>query len=241
MAIGLKKPRQQFGATGSTGSPTTTGRKRCSSVAVVLALALMGAALTAPAASARPTAPSGAAPTNNCVVALTPGKANASSTNCYVSFTEAISAASGGAIANAPATAADAVQDPNFKSQLDASAERLSANAAASRAAGVYSGYVLSIEYDLVNYGGISLIFTGTAPCSTSRGNVDYQYTIPSTSFWRDRISSFQTFPNAVCWVDHFYNYNYGLPHTGYKSSRTSLPIVGGFNFNNNTRSLRWS
>ena len=239
MVIGFKKYGQQGGATGFTGSAKTARRKRAGSVAVVLAFALIGAALTAPAASARPVAPSGATSTNNCVVALTPGKAKAASTNCYANFTEAISAASGGAIANAPANAADAVQDPNFRSQLDTSAGRLSGKAAA--APGVYSGYVLSIEYDLANYGGISLIFTGTAPCTASLGNVDYQYTIPSTSFWRDRISSFQTFSNAVCWVDHFYNYNYGLPHTGYTSSRASLPTLAGVNFNNNTRSLRWT
>lgn len=206
-------------------SGSTTRRMR------VLTLAL---GLTLPGLALVPVAASAHADGDNCVIQVSKTSSAASSAKCFVTFTEAVRYASGGAISNAPANAAEAAKNPAFTNQLSNSNKK---SASPSRSAAAPQ-IIIGIEYDDANYGpGSSLTFFGTATCTGPTTDVDYEVDLPSN--WWDRISSFQTF--NVCWAKHYYLQAYGGASTSYQPSQTTMPIVGGINFNNNARSIRWS
>jgi len=82
-----------------------------------------------------------------------------------------------------------------------------------------------------------SYTFTGASPCTGSFSDVDYSFILPTN--WWDRISSFRSY--NVCWVDHHYWSNFGSPHSGYFPSQSTMPVVGGINYDNNARAIRWT
>jgi hypothetical protein len=199
----------------------------------------LGVGLAAAPANAKPGAE---AQGSNCVVALAKGVNNVLATTCFSTFTEAISFATGGAVKDAPASAATAGKD-----EL---AAKINAAGASAKDVSPQAG-VLGIEYDSLNFNPVpwSLTFTGAANCTGPINDIDYQISLPqfigTIQIW-DKISSFRTFFSPTfCFEDHYYLQNFGLPRTGYTSSRSPVPTMniggGPFNGDNNTRSIRWS
>jgi hypothetical protein len=203
--------------------------------AAVAGIAVLGAGATATPANAKPAATTQA---SNCVVALAKGVNNILATTCFTTFTEAISYATHGAVKDAPATATLAGKDGDLAAKINAAATAKDVSA---------QGGIIGIEYDELNYtnsGAWSVIFTGTANCTGPINDIDYQFPLPPAAW--DKISSFRTFFSPTfCWADHYYLQNFGLPRTGYYSSRSPVPTMniggGPFNGDNNTRSIRWS
>jgi hypothetical protein len=178
---------------------------------------------------------------SNCVVALAKGVNNILATNCFSTFTEAISFATHGAVKDAPASAAAA--------DKDALAAKINAAGVGAKDVSPQAA-ILGIEYEGLNFGGAwSLTVTGNSPCTGTIGDVDYWLNLPpfigGIQIW-DRISSFRTFfAPTYCWEDHYYLQNFGLPRTGFFSTRSPVPTMniggGPFNGDNNTRSITYS
>jgi hypothetical protein len=196
---------------------------------LVIGAALFGVTVGAAPAVAKPgPAAPAAAPNGHCVVGLTPGSDKAASTNCFASFSEAISFATGGAVTDTPTNSAE----------MSALTTKVNA---ANAAAPPSVQAVISVEWFGLGFTGTSITFSGPVNCTTPTSNIDYQITLASVDW--DQISSFQSFSN--CWVDHYFLQNFGLPRTGYFPTRSPVSTmnVGGgpFNGDNNTRSIRWS
>lgn len=216
---------------------TTPSRLRA--LAVVLGVTLLGTAMAATPASAKPSPTLHAGPTGHCVVALAHGSPTPDATTCFATFTEAISSATHGRVTDAPASPATATNDLGFR-------ERIAAANQAAASEPIAQAVILSIEYEgAPPPGAWSLTFTAANQCSASFADTDYQYSLPQ-AYW-DQISSFVT---SYCYVDHYYWQNYGLPRTGYHfcvpagawCTVPDMNIGGGpFPGNNNTRSLRWT
>jgi hypothetical protein len=221
----------------TTGTESRQGAKRGSTrrlrlLAVGLSTALPLLAFVPAPAGAAPAPNKGPAPLENCVIDVVSGSTTPAAERCFPNFTEAMRYATKGAITNAPATAAEAVKDPAFNALLGSS-EKSSATREATAAA-----VVLEIGYDLVNYGGASVTFTGSGGnCTTPTTNIDYQINI--SAGWQDRISSYRTYSN--CWANHYTWSNYVSPSTGYLSGRPSMSPFPPRNFDNDARSIRWS
>jgi hypothetical protein len=228
---------QQSSGTGTHRRAAGDVMRRARVLTLALGMALPGLAFI-PAAEA---ASAGHTPGENCVVQLSKESSTPAGIKCFGSFTEAVRFATGGTISNAPANAADAVKSPSFTAALAASGQKGAGSRQHPRAprSAAATGIIIGIEYDLANYGsgGSSLTFFGSAPCTVTTGDIDYQVDLPTT--WWDRISSFQTF--NVCWAKHYYLQGYGGTSTPYQPSQQTMPIVNGINFDNNARSIRWS
>jgi hypothetical protein len=83
--------------------------------------------------------------------------------------------------------------------------------------AGAQSSIAVSALYDDVNYGGGSIVMTGSS-CNSGIPNLgDYG--------WNDRASSFKSYNG--CWTALWQNINYGGSHIGYAPS---APSFGSFN-----------
>jgi hypothetical protein len=209
-------------------------------LATVVGLTALGVGLAAAPANAKPAV---TAQGSNCVVALAKGVNNVLSTTCFSTFTEAISFATNGAVKSAPASAALAGGKGGDL------AAKIAAAAASAKDVSPQAG-ILGIEYEGLNFGGAwSLTFTGNANCTGPINDIDYQISLPPfigpIQIW-DAISSFRTFFSPTfCFEDHYYLQNFGLPRTGFTSSRSPVPTMniggGPFNGDNNTRSIRWS
>lgn len=184
--------------------------------ALGVAALTLAAAPTAAHAATRP----------NCVADLT----GRTPTTCFATMTEAVAAATGGRLTDAPATGAEALRDAGFPARVD------TANAFRTTAA---NDIVISIEYDLRDHdedGGI-LIWKGDKECTTRTTDVDYQisdYNVSAPN-WVNRISSFQTFGN--CWAKHFENPNLGGASVGFEGTRAYI----GAAMDNRTSSQQWS
>ena len=206
--------------------------------AVALGTTLVGVALLAAPAAAKPGTPATAVSSaGNCVVALQKGTNINPARTCFTTFTQAISFATHGAVTNAPASAAKAMADAKFKAELNG------ANSAA--AAAPQASLLLGIDYEGLGFGGaFSITWTGPVACTGPINDIDYAISLPS-SLW-DQISSFQTlFSPSLCLEDHYFLQNFGLPRTGFFGTSSPVPTmnVGGgpFNGDNNTRSITWS
>lgn len=185
----------------------------------------------APAGASPATGSPSAAP-QHCAVEVTKGSSEPSKVKCFATLTEAIKFATRGAITNAPASVAGGAN----AAALDALLGGGHKTTGTAKAAAVST--IFGIEYDDANYGpGASLTFYGTVACTGPTTDVDYQISLPTN--WYDRISSYQTFNN--CYANHYYLQNYGGQATGYSGGLAVMPTVGGINFNNNARSIRWS
>lgn len=220
---------------------------RMRALAAGLGLALLGTALGAAPATAKPGGSGTAtgAGNANCVVSLQRGSdATGARTACFATFTQAIRFATNGAVTDAPATAAQGAKTPTLADKL-AAAKRVTAGTAVVQQA------VIGIEYDAANYGmdSWSIIIVGNAACTASTTDVDYQWSMPEylggKRIW-DAVSSYETFFNdTVCFAAHYWLSNYGVPRTEFTSSRPSMPSLnvsgGPFTGDNNARSVQWS
>lgn len=141
---------------------------------------------------------------------------------CFSTFTEAISAATGGEITNAPADPAEAMADPALGQRLGTLA----------------NDYILSVEYQHTNHWGQSLTVRGSRPC-TAFDRSSPEFFVPSLAgtWWNDRISSFWTpADSGNCRVRHFQLANYRGAYTAFQ---TTEPSMG--NMNDRTSSLQYT
>ena len=151
------------------------------------ALSLVAVFLSAPLALQPAAATPSAAPsgTAHCVRNLSTG-----TEGCFTTFTQAIAAATGGVITDAPADPARATADPVFAQRLTVLSDAIAAGKAA-----VTASAVLGISWEHINYGGASHTWSASYGCDNSL-DVDWQVANVGTT-WNDRISSAQSFSNC--------------------------------------------
>lgn len=183
------------------------------------ALAVLAGAVAAPSAqAAEEPAESGA---RHCVTDAGTGQQS-----CYATFTEAVSAASGGRITDASASARDAARDSGFRAetrQFNTSAE------ARAKADGVIQGTF----FDDPGFGGDSLTITGEGLCKKD-GVVNYQHDLEDA--WKNRVSSVQ--PWGDCWVWLYPEPNLGGDRDGpFKENASDI----GSMMNDRTQSIGFS
>jgi len=176
----------------------------------------------------------------NCVSMLARGQAVPVRQACFDSFASAIRFATGGRVTNAPATAAAAVADPAFVAELGASKSTSGSGVQPQQAV------VIAVDFVDQNFGGASHTSVGLdGPCTTPTSDIDYQepnvglhWTAPPgqiSTFWNDRITSFQAAGN--CFSDHFVDQNFLGDHTTWRNTTANI----GPEFNDKTTSIRWS
>jgi hypothetical protein len=145
---------------------------------LALAIALLFPPFSSPAAVAAPTtAPNG--PETHCVHNLSTG-----SESCFATFTEAIAAATNGAVTDASAAPAQAVADSEFARRLTAAGEITTASSA-----------ILGISWVHANYAGSSVAWTAAYGCDDST-DIDWQISNVGST-WNDKISSAKSFSNC--------------------------------------------
>ncbi|MFD4987955.1 hypothetical protein [Streptomyces sp. NPDC058374] len=199
---------------GRRPTPAATPRRTLRAVALALAAGtplLLGGA------------PAGAAPgatVQHCVLDL-----DTRHQECFDTFTDAVSTASGGRITDAPAAAVTAAQSPELRRETVA----LAKDEAAVRAGSVIQGTF----YDDTNYGGDSFTVYGEAPCEKN-DQVDYEYTFEDA--WQNRISSVQ--PWAECWIWLYPEPGLGGDRDG--PFKENTPDIGSY-MNDRTRSVGFS
>lgn len=163
----------------SSAAPRNT-RFRAAAALVTLAVAAAVTATGGPAGAAPNTHTAG---DEHCVLDTGSGVQE-----CFDTFPEAMSAASGGRISQAPESGQLAASDTDFREQT----RQLAADDDAVAQGEVIQGTF----FDDTNYGGDSLTVRGEAPC-VKDGWVDWELTLDDD--WKDRISSLQ--PWANCWI----------------------------------------
>jgi hypothetical protein len=203
-------------------------------LSVIAGIVLLGDAMAVAPVSAAPAKPGAAgAMSGHCVIKLRPGLNKAAAQSCFGTFTEALSYASGGVVTDAPAKATSS-------EALTAKIEAAN-TAALNPHAGQAAPLVIGIEFSEPSGAGWTLTLSGTVSCTFATSDIDYSLDLPSVAW--DQISSFTSF--NVCYSDHYFLQNFGLPRTGFFSGQPLMPSmsVGGgpFNGDNNTRSITWS
>ncbi|WP_256341830.1 hypothetical protein [Streptomyces sp. MW-W600-10] len=187
--------------------------RRAVSVPGTLITALVLATTAAiPSAEATP-ADATTSPVKHCVLDMGSGEQS-----CHRTFTGAIEAASGGEIADAPASASAAVGDGAFRADLRS-----------LKADDVIQGTFFEDE----QYRGSSLTIRGSGPCEKD-GWVDYQYDLPDE--WKNRISSVQ--PWAECWLWLYPEPGLGGDRDG--PFKENSPAIGSV-MNDRTQSIGFS
>ncbi|MCK1797062.1 hypothetical protein MTQ01_13750 [Streptomyces sp. XM4193] len=144
---------------------------------------------------------------------------------CYATFTDAVDAATGGRISDAPA----GVEAAEGDARLHGRTAELARDRDAIRAGEVIQGTF----FDETNYGGGSLTVRGEAPCKKD-GWVDWQLTLDDE--WKDRISSVQ--PWAECWIWLYPEPDLGGERDG--PFKENTPDIGSF-MNDRTQSIGFS
>lgn len=142
----------------------------------VAALALGGVVCVSPAAQAA------APPASHCVQNLKTG-----TTNCFDTFTAAISDATRGRVDSAPAGVPDAKQRAALNRTLRS--EGLQAD----------GEVIQGTFFDDRDFGGSSWTVVGAGLCDGSDGVVNYQTN--TIDGWADRISSVQPWANCKIWL----------------------------------------
>ncbi|GIG56259.1 hypothetical protein Lfu02_06310 [Longispora fulva] len=145
--------------------------------------------------------------------------------HCFPTFRQAIAFGTNGAVADAPDEHA-AATDPAFAAKVQSPVARQ-----------VFT--LIGVEYDAANYTGNTFSVFRAAACTGPTTDVDKQVSDLDVIGWNDKVSSFATYNN--CLADHFFLADFQSVHTGYLSSRATMPIVNGTNMNDNARSIRWS
>ncbi|MFJ4920403.1 hypothetical protein [Streptomyces sp. NPDC088725] len=163
---------------------------RTSGLATAAAALLVTGVVVAPSAGAADHSPAdaGSTGTRHCVVDSRTGEQS-----CFATFPEAIEAASGGAVTDAPASSRSAAEgtsaaDTGFRTEM----KEFNSDARTLEAGEVIQGTF----FDETQFGGSSLTITGAAPC-VKDGWIEYQYDFPDE--WKNRVSSVQ--PWANCWI----------------------------------------
>ena len=116
--------------------------------------------------------------------------------HCFATFRAAIAYGTHGRIADAPASAADAVRDPLFAARVDA----------VEPPATTLASTLLGIEYSDANLRGSSVSFFGSGGCDNS-SDADFRFASMPTG-WNDRITSFTSYSN--CAQQLFRNTSFG-------------------------------
>lgn len=146
---------------------------------------------------------------DHCVVNL-----STDSMTCFDTFRESIASATNGQVADAPLTARAGAADKKLSSKLEGPQ---------TAEAGSAVDYVLSVEYQLSGYSGLSTTFTATAPC-VADGQRDFTVNDirDFDPWWNDRISSFSGY--NTCDVNHYENQVVnGGATTGAKAAMSSM------------------
>ncbi|GAA0561594.1 hypothetical protein [Actinomadura livida] len=200
-----------------------SGRSKRAIAVGTLATAMAGGGLLATASAA--SADSAPADNDHCVTNVATGQMQ-----CYDTFPQAISAATGGQITDAPQSPAAAVASRSFEQRINA-AGRQAASSAAPLAT-----VTLSIEYDWNYYQTTagSNTYTGTSGCD-SDGSVEWMKNNLGDS-WNDRISSFKGYNG--CQVRHFQHENGAGAYTTPVGQNPSMMDHGGLN--NQASSIHW-
>jgi hypothetical protein len=190
------------------------------------ALALFAVALVAaPAhASAAAASPIPSEKTPHCVSDVT----GATPTTCYATFREAIRRATGGRIADAPASAPAAMRDKAFEARINAVAAQTSRSGLAA------SDTIISIQYTQRDYLGLDQVWTASKGCPDNNLD-DVDWAIDDVDWTEDLISSFHGYAN--CWVKHYENRNQGGASTPFQYARTYI----GAALDDRTSSIEWS
>jgi hypothetical protein len=152
-----------------------------------------------------------------------------SDVTCYASFTELISAATGGRITDAPSDARVALADPAFHARVDAVAKDRSVSPRTG-------GPLIGIEFIDAGFSGGQLGITapyGTG-CDGNLATNDYSYTTFPTypDNWNDNVSSFESF--AGCEQKLFENGGFGGASTPIEASMSYV----GENMNDKASSI---
>jgi hypothetical protein len=131
---------------------------------------------------------------------------------CYASFTEAIAAATGGAIADAPADARDALDDASFTERINAlaHAKPTARDLGFGGPALNFGSAVIGIVYKDAGYGGNTWVFTqpygcnGDGAADFSVGNLNDR---PYSDYgFNDAISSFHSYSGCrTVLFEHWY------------------------------------
>ncbi|MEU5881204.1 hypothetical protein [Spirillospora sp. NPDC047279] len=193
----------------------------------VLTTAVIGSSLAAllSGVMAMPSSASAPAAKSHCVTNVAAGQ-----THCYDTFPQALSAATGGQITDAPQSPAAAAASRSFEQQINA----IGRQAASSDAP--LALVTLSIEYDWNYYQTTegSITYVGPSGCD-SDGSVEWQRSNLGDA-WNDRISSFRGYNG--CQVNHFQHANFEGARTGPLGSSFAMSEIGGVN--NQASSIRW-
>ncbi len=162
-----------------------------------------------------------------------------SETECFSTFRAAISAATGGRVADAPANASELATDRALQKRLFAAPRGSSATDSgrlSPRSVGdndvVGCCNVISVEYEHTGFGGNTLTYRVKGhPCDGDGGlEVGVQYVGDK---WNDEISSYVG--SGRCQVKHY-------QHSGYNGSSTRLRQQDNNMgvFNDETSSIKW-
>jgi hypothetical protein len=118
--------------------------------------------------------------------------------SCFASFPEAISAATGGRITDAPADAHAAALDEAFAARVNALAAGSTDRRRDGRAdVAPRTTLVVAVQYEDADWQGASYTYTSTFGCDTNKATVEHQVTV-MPSGWNDEISSFRAFSGCV-------------------------------------------
>jgi hypothetical protein len=198
---------------------------------------------TEPAAAAPPaaSAPSAAtaSPAQHCVSGPS-GEAT-----CYATFTEAIAAATGGEIADAPADARLALADERFANRINAIALKRAADLQSGALAAHItpaSTVVIGISYLDANYGGNTWVWNQPYGCDGNPYTIDFEvYNLNMSPYanygFNDNISSFHSYSNCqtVLYEDWYW---------GGSATNGGVPIADmswvGAAMNDRASSIRW-
>jgi hypothetical protein len=138
--------------------------------------------------------------------------------SCFGSFTEAIAAATGQQITDAPADARAAVTDPGFRARIDALAAVAPPHG--SDVVQPRTDVVVGLFFRDDNFQGPVYIATALAGCDGDLSTIDW--VIPAIQDpWNDQISSFTAFSN--CFAQLYEAANFGGAQTPLAESLSSV------------------
>jgi len=190
------------------------------------------------ASTTEPAGGSSARASRHCVVAPS------GATTCYATFTEAIAAATGGEITDAPADPKLVLDDERFAARINAIADRVARQAADPAASRIvpFSGVVIGIAYKDANFGDDTWVFNQPFGCDGNTATVDFEVQNLNTSPYtccdfNDNISSFKSFSNCntVLYEDWFF----GGAATNGGTPISDMSYVGDA-MNDRASSIRW-
>lgn len=202
-------------------------------LAVIAGCAVEPAAGTSP--DEEPAAGSSARSSRHCVVAPS------GETTCFGTFTEAITTATAGEIADAPADP-ELVDQPGFAARINAIGQRVKLAGPAASGIVPFSSVVIGIAYKDKNFGGDTWVFIQPFGCNLNKFTVDFSVdnlnTDPYTCCdFNDNISSFNSFNDCLTVL-------YEDWHFGGAATNGGGPIEGmgyvGDAMNDRASSIRW-